>query len=290
MVAFFTGCQVVLGDSLLNRYIRSKGGFSWVFKALFIGVCFGTLLLLKKNYWAYVGVLTVVAGISWWRCSDAFNRKIRLQRLAVIVLVALSVLASKKIVDYTVNGPDRSAKIAKVRAELAQPMFNPSSPLEEQHTSLSRKARGITLERTIVFDRWFEKTFRSAFGVYGYFTISGFEVYYDLVRWTGVALFFLLFGTIFLRGGMWNSINGILVLSASAALISASLYHSWTADFQAQGRYLFPIIGMVSLLLGQNREILSPRWLGLLTTVMFFLSLYSFTSVALLAIPRLVTG
>ena len=82
--------------------------------------------------------------------------------------------------------------------------------------------------------------------------------------------------------------SALLVLAASAALIGASLYHSWTADFQAQGRYLFPIAGMISLLLGQNREVFNNRWLSLLTMVMFFLSLYSFTAIALLEIPRLV--
>ena len=186
VITFFTGCQVILGDSLLNRYIRSRGGFWWLLKAVAIGLFFGSLLLLKKNYWTYVGVLVAVAAINWWRCSDVFNRKTRLLRLALVALMALSVLASKKVVDFYVNGPDRSEKIAAVRAEVADPMFSPASPLGQKHTFLDMKDRGVTLERVIVIDRWFEKTFWITFGVYGYFTISCYDVYYDLIRWTGV--------------------------------------------------------------------------------------------------------
>jgi hypothetical protein len=78
------------------------------------------------------------------------------------------------------------------------------------------------------------------------------------------------------------------VLSLAAALIGASLYHSWTKDFQAQGRYLLPILPMLGILCVQCRAYLNPRILTFFTSTMFLLAAYSFICVALLEIPRMI--
>ena len=287
-VVFFTACQVALRESTLNRYLADKGDYRFgLLRLVAISLFFGLLLLLKKNYWSFAVLLAIFSAINWYRFSDYENRKSWLKRFAVILLISVSLLGVKKISDIYVNGFDRSAKIAETRTELANPLFNPDTPVEMQHTNLSKRARGITLLEVILIDRWFEKTFRSAFGMYGYFTISSPDNYYDLARWCGAALLALFFATIFIRGGLWSSFNALLVLGMAGALIAASLYHSWTADFQPQGRYLFPILGMIMLLCGQNREILNNRWIHLLVAVMFCLSYYSYSAFALHYTPRL---
>ena len=73
----------------------------------------------------------------------------------------------------------------------------------------------------------------------------------------------------------------------SATLIAVSLYHSWTKDFQAQGRYLLPILPMLGVLCMQGGKAIGPKILTLDTTAMFLLSVYSYICVALLEIPRL---
>jgi uncharacterized membrane protein len=69
--------------------------------------------------------------------------------------------------------------------------------------------------------------------------------------------------------------------------VSVSLYHSWTKDFQAQGRYLIPILPMLGVLCAQGRNAISQKIFTLFTTSMFLLSVYSYICVALLEIPRL---
>ncbi len=287
-VVFFTACQVALRESTLNRYLAGKDGYCvGLLRLVAISLFFGLLLLIKKNYWSFALLLAIFSVINWYRFSDYENRKSWLKRFAVMLLISTSLLGVKKVADVYVNGSDRSAKIAETRTELANPLFNPDTPVDMQHTNLSKKARGITLLEVIMIDRWFEKTFRSAFGMYGYFTISSPDDYYDLMRWCGAALLALFFATIFIRGGLWSSFNALLVLGMAGALIAASLNHSWTSDFQPQGRYLFPVLGMIMLLCGQNREILNNRWIHLLVAVMFVLSYYSYSAVALHYIPRL---
>lgn len=75
-------------------------------------------------------------------------------------------------------------------------------------------------------------------------------------------------------------INHIIFLAISYCLIcmmvAASLYHSWTYDFQPQGRYLFPILGILSILFHETREYLNRYILSLLISLMFTFSFWSF--------------
>ncbi len=140
----------------------------------------------------------------------------------------------------------------------------------------------------VTVERWFEKSFRTGVGVFGYFTISATESFYDLVRWTGFGLFFFVFGSIFLRGGLVNSGLALSVLGLSGALVAVSLHHSWTVDFQAQGRYLFPILPMLGILYAKTEEKIYQPVLALGVTAMYLLGIYVFIFEALLRIPRVV--
>jgi uncharacterized membrane protein len=71
----------------------------------------------------------------------------------------------------------------------------------------------------------------------------------------------------------------------SIAAIAGSSYHSWVSDFQAQGRYLFPILGMVGLLLQQTGGFLRKDVILFLVMVASALSAYSYI---LIAMPNLV--
>jgi len=285
--AFFIGCQIVVPESSFNYYLQGRGGIKRVGYILIAAFLFGVLFLLKDNYLVYTAFVFWMIILRIQQTAGSTNRILLFKRVVTICLIGLSLLAIKKTADYYVNGLDRNENILKVRDELAISLYNPHTPLEKLHSQLYMKKRGIPLSEIIQKDRWFEKTFRSAFGVYGYFTISGGYRYYDLVRWTGVAFLIFFFGSIFLRSSMVTRLHVLSVLSLAAALISASLYHSWTKDFQTQGRYLMPILPMLGILCAQTKDYVNSRFLTFFTSCMFFLSVYSFICVALIDIPRL---
>jgi hypothetical protein len=175
-----------------------------------------------------------------------------------------------------------------MQVELAHPWYNPDTELHKKHISLYRKARGTTLEQIIKIERWFERSFQTSFGVYGYFTISGTQGYYNLVRWSGTALLVFVFGSIFLRGGLIGSGLAVAALGLAAGLIGVSLYHSWAVDFQAQGRYLFPILPMLGILYGWNHAAVNRRFLIVFLVPMVVLGIYSFIFEGLMRIPKIV--
>jgi len=148
------------------------------------------------------------------------------------------------------------------------------------------KKRGHSLKYIVDVERFFEKTFRSSFGVYGYFTVSAPFKYYDIVRWTGTALLLVFFGLIFLRSWRENGFIAVSCLFFSLLLITVSLYHSWTKDFQAQGRYLFPIVSMLGIVYAKGHKYLKGPVFTSLFMTMFLLSAYSFILVAIPRIPK----
>jgi hypothetical protein len=285
-VAFFAACQLMLPNSMLNRFLVGMIRFSWMLRGCVAGTVLGLLFLLKNNYLPFTAFMLFIAGMTFLRLPGKEAKVSFLKRTAILLFIGLALFGGKKVADYSVNGSSRQALISEARTAHADPMYSPESKLDQKHGSLYMKERGVTLSQVIFQYRWFEKTFRSAFGVYGYFQYSATEAFYSIIRWSGVLVFAYFFGTIIIRGDTVGRISALIALCLSAALIAASLNHSWSSDFQPQGRYLFPIVGILVILCGQNRNILSSRWLSLLTVWMFFLSLYSFMSVALFQMVR----
>jgi hypothetical protein len=74
---------------------------------------------------------------------------------------------------------------------------------------------------------------------------------------------------------------GALVVLFAGLVVFISIWHSWTGDFQAQGRYLFPILPMLGILLSAARVHFNPRVLLPLLT-----ACYSFIAVGLGEIPK----
>lgn len=285
-IAFFVGCQVVLPDSMLHVYLRAEKHN--VFRLIVLGFLCAMLFLLKKNYYFFIlFVFLYVFGKNLLH-KEWQDKTLLFKRFALIILIGMCLTGIRVSADYAVNGMDRSEKIAELREKLAQPLYKPSTPLEKKHSFLYRKARGDSLATIIKVDRWFEKTFRSAFGVYGYSTVSASGIDYDVVRWVSTSFLLFLVLSIFVRGGIQGNMLLLLFLSCSGGLIAASLWHSWTADFQPQGRYLFPVIPMLGIIAWHTYRLMPVSISRLFLLTMFMLSVYSFVYVGLLHIPKVV--
>jgi len=287
--AFLAACELIDPSSLLHRYLKGEDWLSKVVGAIVLGVLLGIVFLLKKNYYPFVVFFYLCLAAKFFLTDEYFwEKKEAVKKLVLISIIGLGVVGLQMAGDYYVNGPDRQAKMVSIQEELAHPWYKPSTELHKKHISLYRKARGTTLETLITIDRWFERSFQTSFGVYGYFTISGTQVYYDLVRWSGIALLVFVFGAIFRGGGLVGSGLAVAAAGLAAALIGVSLYHSWSVDFQAQGRYLFPIFPMLGILYGWNHAAVNRRLLILFVTPMVMLGVYSFIFEGLMRIPRII--
>jgi hypothetical protein len=290
-IAFIVACQLVDKKSLLHRYLKGDDWWSKAYGLVLLGILFGILFLLKKNYYPFIAlVYFCLLGKLFFSGEFYWEKKKAILRLLAMSMLALSLTGAWFGVDYIVHGADRQEKIAALQEENAEEWYKPSNPLEKKHMYMQLKAKGATWQRLIEVDRWAEISFRSGFGVFGYFTISAPFIYYDLVRWSGLWLLSFFFLSVFLRGGIGGSTVAMAVLGLSLALIGVSFYHSWTVDFQPQGRYLLPIIPMLGIAYGMNSEAVYRPVLSISVVVMFLLSLYAFIFQGLLYIPKIVFG
>jgi hypothetical protein len=286
-VAVLAGWQVVDANSVLNRFLTNGCDSVHPLQLLVPIVTVGLLFLIKKNYYPLGIFLGAVVCYRIWLNRRSLDARRMLSRLLLICLIGVILPLLKTGLDYAINGLDRDEKIASMRMETAEPLFNPQTELEKRHVYQQMKERGVTLKKIITVHRWFEKTFTSAFGVYGHMTVRATHVYYDLVRWLVLALFVFVAGSVLLRGTWSERVIMIGALFFAAALIGASLHHSWTVDFQAQGRYLFPVALMIGIGAANAESRVGGRLLCLLLTLMFAAAGYSFIGVALLQSSRI---
>ena len=285
-ITFLVGIQIVTPGSMFNVFIKQQADNRLLIRSLLLGGLLGCLLLLKKNYYPYIAFVITVLAWQVWDMSSREERVLAVKRLLILTVIGLALFGLRRGADYYVNGLDKAEKLAAIRVETARPLFNPQTELNKQHIYINMKKRGRSLKYVVNKERYFEKTFRSAFGVYGYFTVSASFKYYDIVRWTGAALLLVFLGLIFVRSWRENGFIALSCLFFSLLLITVSLYHSWTMDFQPQGRYLFPIASMLGIVYARGHRYLKGPVFTSLFMMMFLLSVYSFVFVAIPRIPK----
>jgi hypothetical protein len=176
------------------------------------------------------------------------------------------------------------SRLAAYQEEVADPRYRPSiidndpaSTPPDVHIA----AKGAPFTEIFTVWGWHRLTFFSFTGVYGYMTIFGPKAYY-----TFMALIYLVFASYtalaLLRSRDRRAMLQLSIAAGCAALcILSSAYLSWTYAFQAQGRYLFPILPMGAVLIAVNRKYFSNYLFYSVWVAAFLGSVYSFVFVGL---------
>ncbi len=286
-ITFLAGWQIVGKKTLFKNYLFSENNLKLVGSVLLLGSLLCAILMLKKNFYPFLLFIAGTLAVYCWKIKKEHPVKPIIIRLAAILVIGGTLLGMRVGLDYWVNGFDRSEKIAAMRVELAEPPFNPLTKIDKQHAYLVMKTRGVTLEKIIDVHRWCEKTFRSAVGVYGYTSISAQDHVYNFMRWTLVGILLFFTANVMIQGDLSLRCLYLFAFFLSSALIAASLWHSWSVDFQPQGRYLFPIIPIMGIIVALSAEVLRRNILFVLILFVFLQSCYSFIFLGIMRIPRL---
>ncbi len=277
-VGLLTAYQLAGEKSSFTAILRSEKNLSLPVLIL-LGILFGAVLMLKKNFYFLYVFFFLYFLWKVWIMRPQLNRKTVL-RLGAVLLIGTSLFGLYRITDNWVNDFDKGRLSLEARQKYATEMYKPETPLHEKHAYLQMRERGTSLTRFLTMDRWGEKTFRTSFGVYGYTSLPASFAYYDYVRIVGLLLLLSLISSVVIRGGIGGNALLTISLGTAAALIGVACYHAWTVDFQAQGRYLLPIIPMLSVLVYHSQKMIRPMFYCLFT-LMFSLSIYNFVFVGL---------
>ncbi|WP_245587801.1 hypothetical protein [Desulfovibrio inopinatus] len=254
-------------------------------KLLFLGMVIGLMAVSKRNYYVFLCFLLALFGENAY-----FDHALKpiLKNLAVVVAICLTLVTLRVGLDAYVNKSVNQDALSHYAETFAKNEFKPSKVYSgEAYFGYNMREQGLSYSELFTKWNWHIWTFRTSYGVYDYMKIYAPYIYY---RWVGYALIaFLLVQLVPLA---FSSTEHRWMLATlvffSGVTIFQSTWHSWISDFQAQGRYLFPILPMLGLSLAQTgRASLSSKPLTiLLTLILFGFGTYSFIWIGLANIAK----
>ena len=207
-------------------------------------------------------------------------------RVLMIATIAVSMYGVRTGLDYAANGPDPKAKFNQYIEKMAKEEFKPSTPLEKKHVYLYLKDRGKELDVVLQFLNWGPITFATAFGSYGYTQYFGSDTYFAVMKTLvamllGAIIFFAL-----IKGP--PEVHGLILIAGTCAglLVAASIWSSWTENFQAQGRYMAPLIPILSVVYYHSRHYVNHKVISSIALALFAMSFYSFVFIGLVQIAK----
>jgi uncharacterized membrane protein len=294
VLSYFNGDGLPLALSFVPVYLAAKGTFygapdagpeadagdrrSWILVMLAAAAIF----TCKMNYYVFLAYLFAVpclieANRGRWRAAG----KIALAG----VLLALIGLAGRMEFDHYVTD-DQAGKTQAIAEQFAQEDFKPSrQDIGVAHFGIHMRDMGLSYKDLFVVWDWHIWTFRTSFGTYDYMKIYAPFIYYRYMGWALIGLCLAVAAPL-ARGGREAALLTLACAVFGAACIFQSTWHSWVNDFQAQGRYLFPIAAMAGLLMARFRQRLPNVFFVASAGLMYAMSLYSFIFVGLANIAR----
>ncbi len=280
--------QVLCKESYFNEYLIKTEVKNEVVHAIFMGLCFSIMLLIKNTFYIFMIFILLHFFIRLLNKEFA-NPRIALKRTIFIILIALSVFGLRYALDIYINSFDRKAKLAACKEKLAEPIYKASTELNEQHPYINLKDRGVTLREMFTDRYWGVLSFASTFGNYNYGSAASRHYYKIFFFLTAGLGFFVSISFITDRSCLIPSKRLLLLLNfilCGIVVLGLSIWHSWVHDFQAQGRYLFPILTMFGFLLFESLPFINKRFLNFFIIAMFMLSAYSYLFICLIAMPK----
>lgn len=288
-VSIIAAYQIAYPKSLLNKFLASDALSANLSGGIWFGVLAGLLLIVKPNYWTFLVFIAL-----WFLVAFPFNARI-LKKFAFMLLIAGAILTFRIGLDFYVNGEtnfagfsyvnkffgnfETTGKLLAYQEEIAEEGCKPSTPAKDLTNSckdLKLKEKGLSLPEIFTEKKWHESSFKSFLGVYGYMNIWASGRYY-----LPFFLLYLAFGlyVIFsvIRSRNKKSIVQLAITALACFLtIFISVMLSWIYAYQPQGRYLFPVIGMIGLFIYANRQHLNNLIVHAFITGAFLFSIYSF--------------
>jgi hypothetical protein len=285
-LSFVVVIQLADKDSLLSQYLRADGWRTAWRGGLWFAALLVLLVMAKRNYHLLLPFIGLV--VLWrtflWKAEAPLLRVAK--KWAVIAVAALALYLPLRIGHEAINRFDASRLRVEQAEKFAAPRFKPSEiAAGEAAQRLVLRSQGVKYSDLFMERNWAAQSFQSFCGVYQWMSLSGPPEYYFLIGALYLALLsFLLAGIC--RISWRDALFAVAVLGLAVCIVLISAYQSWTADFQPQGRYLFPILPMIAFLFLQYRESLRSRVFNLLFGCLFACSVYSFVFIGLRNIPK----
>jgi hypothetical protein len=285
-VAMLIAVQLADEKSALQSYLQRKMWSGSFQSALPFALLLALMIIATRNYYLFLLFVGFVAG---WTTLTQPGSALRLhfvRKWAVMFLLAAAFFFPVRIAHEAVNGFDIPRLQSEQAEKFAAPHFKPSEIAAGTGAGrLVLRKQGVSFAALFSQRSWVAESFQSFCGLYRWMSLKGSDYYYLLMAFLYAVLVALLLVRV-ARLSLRDALFAAGVLAAAGLVVLGSAYSSWTADYQPQGRYLFPILPMFALLFHRYRDSLRSRAFYLLFACLFVGSIYSFIFTALRNIPK----
>ena len=288
--------QVAFPEAAGARFLAADDWRTGRWGAFALALMLALLWLSKKNYHAFLAFLGVYALWTVVFSRDARRARRLALKWGVLALAALCLAWPRQALDDWVNRPDAPGnrgltkwqRAREVTDSYATTAFRPSSAgTRDAYPGLNMKASGTPfIELFNHRYRWHEFTWKSLVGVYGYVSLYSGSAFYLAMLVAYLSLLAIVSWQVGRHGTRPQQLLWLLCLLTWAALALASAHHSWTVDYEPQGRYLFPGVGMLFLAFSRFGSCVPDRLLWRYGILIWGLSCYSFVVTGLRWIPK----
>lgn len=196
---------------------------------LVVGLLLALIFLGKSTYYSvilYVAVVYVLKIFS----SDKETRKKTIIACLIVLTSFTCVVFARKGIDYLYYDGNKKAIIRAIGSSV------------RTHYPISYLERGMTLNEMITDTNLCDRLLKSFFGVYGWMTYDGENIYYTIILLLTISLVaYILF--VHLKNKEQNIFfEAVTWIGIAVFMIFMVVYHCWVVDYQPQGRYLFGIL------------------------------------------------
>lgn len=275
-VAFLLVGQIANEESCLREYLVDS--FSRrTFAAGAAVVSLSCLLLLSKSNYFAVYIFFVLWLLFFLLRTETRSDRVRVAlKIAPLLIIPFALRFGLQSYQQSVNGGDLRKAIIEQADRFAAADFKPSRlKTDTSVTLMNMKDRGVSVGSLLLHSKWVSITVASFFGTYGWMAYRSPNSFYYLMIAGWLILFGWLFGITVSRGPPLKRAFSIAAWLFLPLMFALSLYFSWAWDFQAQGRYLFPVLPVLFYLLHSAKR---PHHSLLPTNiwVLFLVSAYGF--------------
>ncbi len=277
-LSFLVLYQLTVETSLFRRALEhglSKWKGCWL---VMVGALYGLLLLGKKNYY-FVFAASFFWLLYWWIKSENKKKMQMAWKYVIVLAVCLSIYGGAKYSD-NIRYDNQKGEIA---AELKTQYEEVSEGANQKETDSGiwagnrMKSRGITLNEIFSKYGFAKYSYQSYAGTYGWMEYESTSGYYILIGILYVLILVELCSSAISDGYLGDKVLFGLLLVLSVAVFGSSVWHSWTSDFQPQGRYLFSI-NFIAAIAGclYQRSFMKRSTVKIALCLVGIMSIYSF--------------
>lgn len=247
--------QVTAKNSSLNKALGNPDRKKRYAELALFSILSALVFMGKTNYYVVL-LLAFIVFLFKLIEADSFVRK-RLMKdymfLLAVFVVAFMTRYSINLYYYGFDQKEISAQVSEMRAEYS---YKSSTAAEDRNAGLQLKERGVSLKELCDNYNFLGISYKSFCGVYGWMEYYSENSYY-IVLGIGYTMLFLLLIFNILNLCANEEVEFLVVAIIILASIIASMYHSWTGDYQPQGRYLLPDLIVMGYLISniKNRNL-----------------------------------